>query len=56
MPQRAYLCGGVPGGAAGQLIALQQYGVGDTHFGQVIERGAAHDAAADHYDRCLFRK
>ena len=42
--------GGVPGGAAGELLALQQQDIGDAELGQVIGDRAADDAAADDHD------
>ena len=42
--------GGVPGRAAGELLALQQQHVGDAELGQVIGDRAADDAAADDDD------
>ena len=43
---------GVPGGAGGQLGALQQDGVGPAFLGQMIERAYAINAAADDDDPC----
>lgn len=40
----------MPGRARGQLVALQQHHVGPAFPGQVVERGAACDAAADDDD------
>ncbi len=46
--------GGVPGGAGGELVPLQQDDVGEAHQAEVVGRGAADDAAADDDDlgRC----
>ena len=44
------LRGRVPGGARGQLVALQEHAVRDALLRQVVERGAAADAASDHDD------
>ena len=40
----------VPGGARGELLALQQHHVGPAELGQVVGDGAAGDAAADDDD------
>ncbi len=37
----------MPGGAAGELLSLEQDGLAHTQLRQVIERAAAHDAATD---------
>ena len=41
--------GGVPGGAAGELIAFEQDHIGPAFFGQVVQHRAAHHAAANHH-------
>ena len=48
--KRPHLGGGVPRGAGGQPVALEQDGVGDAGLGEVIEGRAAHDPAADDDD------
>ena len=48
--KRPHLGGGVPRGAGGQPVALQQDCVRDARLGQVIQGRAAHDAAADDDD------
>ena len=40
--------GRVPGGAARQLVLLEQHRVGEAEAGKVVEQAAAGDAAADH--------
>ena len=45
--------GGVPGGAAGQLPALEQHDVGHAAQGEVVGDAAADDAAADDDDACV---
>ena len=42
--------GGMPGGAGGELLALQQDHIGDALLGQVIGNRAADNAAADDHD------
>ena len=49
-PQRPHLGCRVPGRARGQAVALDQNRIADPQLGQVVERGAAHDAAADDDD------
>ena len=39
--------GGVPRGAGGQLLALQQHDVGPTRLGEVVQHARADDAASD---------
>src|SRR5262249_59569452 len=41
---------GVPGGAGGELVALEQHGVGPAPPGEMIERAAADDSPADDHD------
>ena len=45
--QLADEAGGVPGGAAGELAALQQHHVGDARAREMVGDGAAHHPAAD---------
>ena len=52
-PKLADQARGVPGGARGQLLALQQHDIGPTHLGEVIGDRAARDATADN-DRAGF--
>ena len=37
----------MPRGAGSQLVALEQDGVGDAEFGEMVQGGAPHDPAAD---------
>jgi hypothetical protein len=48
--QRAHLRGGMPRGPRRQLVALQQDRIAEPELGQMIERRAAHNAAADDDD------
>ena len=48
--QGADLRRGMPSRARGEPVALEQDGVAHALLGQVVERRAAHDAAADHDD------
>ena len=43
----------MPGGARGQLVALQQHHVGPAELGQVVEDAAADQPAADHHCLCV---
>ena len=54
--KRPHLGGGVPRGAGGQPIALQQDGVADARLGEVIEGRATHDTAADNDDGGVGRQ
>lgn len=40
----------MPGGAGGELLALQQHHIGDALLGEVIGDRAADDTAADDHD------
>ena len=51
--ERDHEPGGVPGGARGQPVALEQHDVLPAHVGQVIGDRAADDAAADDDDARL---
>jgi hypothetical protein len=42
--------GGMPGGAAGQLLALEQYHVAHSKFAKMVGHRAADDAAANDDD------
>ena len=42
------IAGGVPGRAAGELVALDQHAVAHAEFGEVVQGAAADGAAADH--------
>ena len=42
--------GGVPGGAGGQPVALQEHDILPAHVGEVVGHRGADDAAADHHD------
>ena len=53
--QLADQSGGVPRGAVGELVLLEQHDVGLAHRGQVVGDAAADDAAADDHDPCLRR-
>ena len=44
---------GMPGGAAGELLALKQYDIADPDFCQVVGDGASDDASADDDDLCV---
>ncbi len=46
----------MPGGAGGELLALQQHHVGDAYLRQVIGQRTADDAAADNDDICAGGK
>src|SRR6185369_17855047 len=46
---------GVPGGAGGELVALQQQAIGPAELRQMIKRAAAHGAAADDHDPGVVR-
>ena len=48
--QGPHLGGGMPGGAGGQAVALEQDGIGDAGLGEVIQGRASHDATADDDD------
>ena len=53
--ERDHQPGGVPGGARGQAVALEQDDVLPAHVGQVVGDGAADDAAADDDDAGAIR-
>ena len=44
--------GSVPGGAGGELGALEQHAVGPALLGQMVERAHAHHTTADHHHPC----
>ena len=48
--QGVHATGRVPGRAAGQLAALEQYRVGHSGLGQVVEHARPDHTAADHHD------
>jgi len=54
--QRGEQAGRVPGGAASELLALQQHDVGPAELGEVIGNGTANDAAANDDDAGVGRK
>ncbi len=45
--------GGVPGRAGGQFLALDQNAIAPALLGQMIERGYADNASADHDRSCM---
>jgi hypothetical protein len=45
----------VPGSAAGQFVALEKDDLAPAVFGQVVEDGAADDAASDNDGLCMVR-
>ena len=48
--QLADKSGGMPGGARGQLLALEEHHVGDAELGEMIGERGADDAAANDHD------
>ena len=51
---RGHVAGRVPGAAGGELVALQQQGIGAAHLCQVVQRAAAGDATSDDDDSRLL--
>ena len=56
LPQLRHQAGGRPGGAAADLLALQEHDVGVADLGQMVGGAAANDAAADDDDPGLRGK
>ena len=48
------VAGRMPGGARGELVPLQQQGVGDAHLSQMVQTTAADNTAADDDDFCIL--
>src|SRR5690606_10708209 len=51
-----HVAGRMPGGAGGELVLFQEHAIRPSRFRQMIERRAAHGAAASDDNACPCRK